>query len=290
MNIRYRYLRDKVILAVIVALTLTVVIPLAIIIVYVIVNGISAINIDFFTQELGSPSRAMLGRPTGLMHSIIGTILIDLTALVIALPFGLATGIMMSEYPEHVFAPIARLLTSTLNGMPAVLMGLLAYALVVKNTGGFSAFAGSCALAFVMMPIISKSTESILKITPWSLREAGLSLGLPRWRVTLSLVFPAARGGILSGVLLAFARAAGEAAPLMLTSFGNNYLTLSMSKPMDTLPQRLYSLAISPYRNWHAMGWAGAIVLLLFVMLTFLIGRITVQNMKRKARRLSNNT
>jgi phosphate transport system permease protein len=161
-------------------------------------------------------------------------------------------------------------------------MGLLAYALVVKNTGGFSAIAGSVALAFVMVPIIGRTTESVLRVTPWSLREAGLSLGIPRWKVTTALVLPAARGGVVTGILIAFARAAGEAAPLLLTSFGNNYLSFDISSPMDTLPQRLYSLAISPYRQWHAMGWGGAILLLVFVMITFFIGRIVIQRMEQK--------
>jgi phosphate transport system permease protein len=288
MNLKIRYARDRVMEGLIIAMTLLVVVPLFIIIIYVVVQGFSALNLDFFTQELGSPSRAMQGRPTGLVHSILGTLTIDFIALCLALPFGLATGIMMSEYQDHPLSPVARLMTSTLNGMPAILMGLIAYALVVKNTGGFSAFAGAIALAFVMVPIIARSTESALRITPWSLREVGLSLGLPRWRVTMSLVLPAARPGVLTGILLAFARAAGEAAPLMLTSFGNNYLSFDMSKPMDTLPQRLYSLAISPYKEWHSMGWAGAIVLLVFVMVTFFIGRTVVNMMENRARKLEN--
>lgn len=282
MNLQRRYLRDRIILGGVVFFTLLVVVPLFVIIAYVIMNGISALNVDFFTQELGSPARAMQGRPAGLVHSIVGTIVIDLVALAMAVPFGIATGILMSEYREHPLAPVARMMTGTLNGMPAVLMGLLAYALVVKNTGGFSALAGSVALAFVMVPIIARTTESVLHVTPWSLREAGLSLGLPRWKVTVSLVLPAARAGVITGVLIAFARAAGEAAPLLLTSFGNNFLSFDVTRPMDTLPQRLYSLAISPYRQWHAMGWGGAIILLLFVMVTFFVGRVVLRQMERR--------
>lgn len=281
MTLRLRYARDRAVETLMVFLTLLVVVPLFIIIVYVIVNGISALNPDFFTQELGSPARAMQGRPAGLVHSIVGTIMIDLVALVMAVPFGISTGIMMSEYQDHPVSPVARLLTSTLNGMPAVLMGLLAYALVVKNTGGFSALAGSTALAFVMVPIISRTTESVLRVTPWSLREAGLSLGIPRWKVTVSLVLPAARAGVVTGILIAFARAAGEAAPLLLTSFGNNYLSFNLAQPMDSLPQRLYSLAISPYREWHSMGWGGAIILLVFVIVTFYAGRVVINRMER---------
>lgn len=282
MKLRTRFLRDRLMLAGVGLLTAVVVVPLFIIIFYVVANGFSALDADFFTQELGSPARAMQGKPTGLVASIVGTLLIDLAALAMALPFGIGTGVMMSEYREHPFAPIARLMVSTLNGMPAVLMGLTAYALVVKNTGGFSGMAGSVALAFVMVPIIARTTESVLTVTPWALREAGLSLGLPRWKVTLSLVLPAARTGIITGVLIAFARAAGEAAPLLLTSFGNNFLSFDLSKPMDSLPQRLYSLAISPYKQWHALGWGGAIILLLFVILTFFIGRVAVARLEKR--------
>jgi phosphate transport system permease protein len=282
MTLRGRYFRDTAVQVGVALLTLIVVVPLFIIIGYVVINGVAALNMEFFTEELGSPARAMQGKPTGLVHSITGTIIIDLVALVMAVPFGIATGIMMSEYQEHPLSPLARLMTSTLNGMPAVLMGLLAYGLVVKNTGGFSALAGSVALSFVMIPIIARTTESVLRVTPWSLREAGLSLGLPRWKVTMSLVLPAARAGVVTGILIAFARAAGEAAPLLLTSFGHNYLTFDLTGPMDTLPQRLYSLAISPYKEWHTMGWGGAIILLVFVMVTFYVGRVVIQRMERQ--------
>lgn len=280
MNLKLRYTRDRFFNVAIFLLTLLVITPLAIIIIYVVTQGIGAINGDFFTKELGSPARALTGQPTGLVASIVGTLIIDLVALVLAIPFGFATGILVSEYAEHPLAKPAKLLTSTLNGMPAVLMGLLAYALIVKNSGGFSAIAGSIALAFVMIPIIARTTESILRITPWSLRENGVALGLPKWIVIMKIVLPAARPGLITGILIAFARGAGEAAPLLLTSFGNNYLSFDLSKPMDALPQRLYSLAISPYKQWHTLGWGGAIILLVFVMITFYVGRLVVRKME----------
>ncbi len=286
MNLNQRYVRDRIVVVVICILSAIVVVPLLIIIGYIIANGLGSLNLNFFTKELGGPERILTGRPMGLMHSILGTLTIDLIALFMAVPFGMSAGIVMSEYREHPLSPILRLMTSTLNGMPAILMGLLAYAVMVKPTGKFSAFAGSVALAFVMVPIIARTTESVLKITPWSLREVGLSLGIPRWKVTLSLVLPAARPGILTGILIAFARAAGEAAPLLLTSLGHNFLSFNIDKPMDTLPQRLYNLAISPYKEWHGMGWGAAIVLLVFVMATFFIGRMVVARMERQARNL----
>lgn len=274
MTLQQRYTRDRVVIALTTLATFAVIAPLFIIIGYVVVRGIGALNIEFFTEELGSPSRALVGRPTGLAHSIVGTVIIDLLALFMAVPVGLGAGVMLSEFPEHPLNPPLRVLASTLNGMPAVLIGLIAFSVVVRPMGRFSALAGSVALAFLMIPIIARSTESVLRITPWTLREAGLALGLPRWRVTLSLVLPASRAGLVTGVMIAFARAAGEAAPLLFTSFGQNYMNTNIFRAMDTLPQRLYSLAISPYHHWHEMGWAAGIVLLVFVMSIFLSARI----------------
>ncbi|TVQ75852.1 MAG: phosphate ABC transporter permease PstA [Balneolaceae bacterium] len=268
-----RNIRDRIMESLLVLSTIVVLLPLVIILVHVVINGVSALNWDFFTQELGSPSRAMQGRPTGLVHTILGTLVVDFLALSLAVPIGFGAGIMLSEFPDHKLNPTLRVMNDTLNGMPAILKGLLAFVLIVKPMGTFSGLAGAVALAFVMIPIIARTTESALMSIPWSIREAGLAIGLPRWRVVLSTVMPAAKFGLVTGTLIAFARAAGEAAPLLFTSFGNNYLPnhwLGMLLgPVDTLPQRLYSLAISPYSHWHSMGWAAAIVLLVFVIICF---------------------
>ncbi|MDG5800282.1 phosphate ABC transporter permease PstA [Marinilabiliaceae bacterium ANBcel2] len=273
-----RKIHDKFMVALLMISTIVVMTPLIIIVGYVVYNGIGAINADFFTQELGSPTRAIQGRPTGLVHTMVGTAVVDLLALIISAPVGIGAGIMLSEYPDHKLNPFLRIMNDTLNGMPAILKGLLAFAVIVKPMGSFSGLAGGVALAFVMIPIIARSTESALMNIPWSIREAGLAIGLPRWRVVLSTVIPAARTGLVTGFLIAFARAAGEAAPLLFTSFGNNYLpnhwTGMIFGPVDTLPQRLYSLAISPYKEWHSMGWAAGIVLLSFVIILFVISRL----------------
>lgn len=278
MNLARRYRRDRVMYGLLVLSTLLVLTPLVIIIAYVVINGIGGLNWDFFTQELGSPARAQQGRPTGLAHTIVGTLVVDTLALAFAIPIGIGAGIMLSEYPDHPLNPPLRILNDTLNGMPAILKGLLAFALIVKPMGTFSGIAGAAALAFVMLPIMARATESVLSIIPWSIREAGLALGLPRWRVVLSAVIPAARVGLVTGILIAFARAAGEAAPLLFTSFGNNFFpshwTGWLFGPVDTLPQRLYSLAISPYRQWHEMGWAAGIILLGFVIFAFVFARL----------------
>lgn len=279
-----RNLWDRFMVGLLIVSTILVMVPLLIIIGYVIINGISALNWEFFTEELGSPARAMQGRPTGLVHTILGTAVVDLIALLIAAPVGMGAGILLSEYPDNKLNPFLRIINDTLNGMPAILKGLLAFSLIVKPMGTFSGLSGGVALAFVMIPIIARSTESALMNIPWSIREAGLAIGLPRWRVVLSTVMPAARTGLVTGFLIAFARAAGEAAPLMFTSFGNNYLpnhwTGMIFGPVDTLPQRLYSLAISPYKEWHAMGWAAGIVLLVFVITLFFSARFLTREKK----------
>ncbi len=285
-NLNKRYRTENLMKIFFALNTLAVLTPLLIIIVYVIVQGIDAINIDFFTQELGSPSRAMMGRPTGLIHTIIGTFVVDFMAIIIAVPFGMGAGIMLSEYPDHKLNPVMRVMNDTLNGMPAVLKGLLAWSLVVRPMKGFSGLSGGVALALVMLPILARSTESALMNIPWSIREAGLAVGLPRWRVVMSVIIPASKKGLVTGLLIAFARAAGEAAPLLFTSFGNNYMSSGVMDwilgPVDTLPQRLYSLAISPYKEWHRLGWAAGIVLLSMVVISFVIARVAVRDKKIK--------
>ncbi|MEX2502383.1 MAG: phosphate ABC transporter permease PstA [Trueperaceae bacterium] len=277
LTLRARRRRDAMVHALLILAVIIVMTPLLAVISYVLVNGLGSLSLDFFTQDLGSPARAQQGRPTGLMHTIIGTLVIDGLALAFVLPFGIGAGVLLAEFPDHPLNPSLRVLTDTLNGMPAILKGLLAYALIVQPMGSFSALSGSVALAFVMLPILARATESALAAVPWSLREATLALGVPRWRVILSTSMPAARVPIVTGVLIAFARAAGEAAPLMLTSFGNNYLTFDLLAPMDTLPQRLYSLAVSPYREWHAMGWGAAVLLLGLVIIVFVGARVATR-------------
>lgn len=283
-TLRQRYWRDRLLLALIITLTLLVLVPLGLIIWYVLSKGASALTLDFFTQDLGSPLRSELGKPTGLAQAIIGSIVLDVTALILAVPVGIGAGIMLSEYPDHPLNPVLRVLNDTLNGMPAILKGLLVYSLIVRPSGAFSGGAGAVALSFVMLPIIARATEGALSIVPWSIREAGLALGLPRWRVVLSTVLPAARPALVTGTMIAFARAAGEAAPLLLTSLGNNFLPRQAWNPLsyllqaaDTLPQRLYSLAVSPYQEWHAMGWGAGIILLLLVISTFVIARLATR-------------
>lgn len=264
-----RYNRDRLMFILVAVGTLLAVLPLLLVLGYALINGLGSINWAFFTQPPKPPGE--LGG--GMAPAIVGTLLITGTALLIAIPFGIAAGILLAEYPDNPLNPLLRLLSDTLNGMPAILKGMLAYMLVVKTQGSFSGISGAIALAFIMIPILTKATENVLKLVPWNIREAGLGLGLPRWRVVISLVLPAARAGVVTGMLLAVARAAGEAAPLIFTAFGNSLLTTNLGQPMDTLPLRLYAYATSPYEDWQRQAWAAALVLLGLLVITSLLAR-----------------
>jgi phosphate transport system permease protein len=268
-SLRARYNRDRFVTALLLLGTILAASPLLLLLGYALIEGFTSLNWDFFTKTQKPPGE--LGG--GMAQAIVGTIILNGIGLLLAIPFGLAAGILLSEYPEHPLNPPLRLLSDTLNGMPAILKGLLAYVLIVKPMGGFSGLSGAVALAFIMLPILAKSTESVLRLVPWTIREAGLGLGLPRWRVILSLVLPAARAGVVTGMLLALSRAAGEAAPLLFTAFGNVYMQFNLLQPMDSLPVRLYTYAVSPYDDWHRQAWAAGLVLLGLIVLTSLLAR-----------------
>ncbi|MBI5811896.1 MAG: phosphate ABC transporter permease PstA [Meiothermus silvanus] len=236
---------------------------------YALVNGVSALNWDFFAKDMKPPGET----GGGLRQAIVGTLIVDGLGLLLALPIGIAAGVLLAEYPDHPLNSTVRTLADTLNGMPAILKGLVAFVLIVKPMGTFSGISGAAALGFIMIPIITRATEGVLTLVPKEIREAGLALGLPRWRVVLSLILPVARAGIVTGVILAFARAAGEAAPLLFTSFGNPFLTTDPLKPMDTLPLRLFQFAISPYDDWHRQAWAAGLVLFALIILGSALAR-----------------
>ncbi len=269
MNLRRRYLRDRIMVVFVYLGTLIVLLPLGFILLHVFTQGIGALNWDFFTKPPAPPGEG----GGGMLPAIVGTFVIDLMALAMGGLLGLGGGILMAEYPDHPLNRPLRLVANVLGGIPAILMGLFAFVLVVVPMGGFSAFSGSVALAILMIPIIMRATEEVLRILPWELREAGLALGLPRWRVTLSLILPAARGGIVTGLLLALARAAGEAAPLLFTAFGNPFLSFDPLGPMDSLPLKIYVYAISPYEDWIRQAWGAALLLALLLMATNYLAR-----------------
>ncbi len=267
--LRQRYRKERLMMLLVGLGTGMAFLILILVLIYAMIQGAGALNLDFFLKDVRPPGEV----GGGLRQAIVGTLIVNGLALLIALPFGLAAGILLAEYPDHPVNPYLRLLSDTLNGMPAILFGLLAFILIVKPMGGFSGLSGAFALGFLMIPILAKSTEGVLGLVAKEIREAGLALGLPRWRVILSLVLPTARAGLITGILLAFARAAGEAAPLLFTAFGSPFLELNPLNPMDTLPLRLYVLSISPYEEWHRQAWAAGLVLFGLVTLTSLLAR-----------------
>ncbi|EYB67193.1 phosphate ABC transporter permease [Deinococcus phoenicis] len=254
--------------ALILLATLLVVAPLILIFVYLLREGLGALNLDFFTRTPAPEGEA----GGGLLNAIAGSLEMLAMASVIGVLVGVAGGIFLAEYPRHPLMPTVRMLSDVLAGIPAIVMGLVAYSLIVLRFG-FSGLAGALALGFLMIPIVVRTTEEVLKLVPLSVREAGLSLGLPQWVVILNIVLPAAAGGIVTGVMLALARVAGEAAPLLFTAFGNSSVNLDPTRPMSALPLEIYRGATSAYDENQRLAKAGALLLITLIFLTSLLAR-----------------
>jgi phosphate transport system permease protein len=253
--------------------TLLVVIPLFLIIYQVIANGITAINIDFLRQS--ERDLSFLTGGGGVLNAIVGTVLMVGMALIIGLIVGIGTGIFLAEFAEHPLVPIVRVMSDVLTGIPAIVVGLVVYTLLISSKIiTYSGLAGGIALGLIMIPVIVRTTEEVLKLVPNTIREAGLALGLPRWKVTLQIVLPVARSGIITGAILGVARVSGEAAPLIFTAFGNPDLSWNMTDPMSALPLSIYNLAfkaLSPAQN--AQAWAGALILMFFILAANILAR-----------------
>lgn len=270
----FRYLRRKVtgnaMLALSILSSLLAVGFLFWILGYVLSKGIHAINLDFFTK-LPTP----VGVPGGGMaNAIVGSVIVVGNATLISVPIGVATAIYLSEYGKGLFASSVRFISDVLAGLPAIVAGIVAYALIVVPMHGFSAYSGSAALALLMLPIIIRSSEEIFRTVPDSLREAALALGTPKWVTVLRVVVKTASGGLITGILLAVARVGGEAAPLLFTSSSNVFWSFKPDQPMGTLPVQLFTYAISPYEEWHAKAWAAAFVLVSMVLLLNISARL----------------
>ncbi len=256
---------------------LTALVPLAFVLFFVISQGISALDWHFLTQ-MPKP----VGEPGGGMaNAIVGTVMVTGIGALIAVPVGLVTGVYISEYGNTKLASMARFAADTLNGVPSIVIGVFVYGLVVLPVKHFSAFAGGVALGLMMIPIITRTTEELLKLVPSSLREGALALGASRRQAVFSVVVPAALPGILTGILLALARIAGETAPLLFTSFNNRFFSTSLGQPISTLTVQVFTYAISPYDDWHRQAWAGALVLVGIVFLCSLLSRIATARMER---------
>jgi len=245
---------------------------------YVVYKGISAIDWAFFTQP-----PTPVGEPGGGMaNAIIGTLILISIASVIGIPIGIATGLYLAEYGRGRFADSIRYLTDVLNGLPSIVMGLFAYALIVIPMGGFSGWSGGVALSLLMIPVIVRTTEEVVKLVPNSIREGALALGIPHWKVILRIVVSTAKGGIVTAVMLAVARIMGETAPLLFTAFGNQFWQTNPSEPMAAMTLQIFTYAISPYDDWHAKAWAGALVLVMMSLLFNITARFfTMRGLKK---------
>jgi len=241
---------------------------------FVLAKGIGSLNIDLFT-EMPVPE----GEPGGgIANSMVGSLIIIGIAAVIGIPVGIGAGIFLSEYAGHRLGDVVRFTADVLTGVPSIVIGIFVYGLVVLRMGNFSALAAGIALAIIMLPIMARSSEEMLRLVPHSQREAALALGISRWRTILSVVIPAAQRGLLTGALLAVARAAGETAPLIFTALGNRFLSLSVTGgPIDALPLRIYRYATGPYSEQHEQAWAASCVLILTVFVISLAARLLLR-------------
>ncbi|MCB0363337.1 MAG: phosphate ABC transporter permease PstA [Bdellovibrionales bacterium] len=243
--------------------------PFLFISMYVVSKGFSALNWDFFTQIPKGPG----DNGGGMANSIIGSgVLIALGSLV-GIPWGMAVGVYLSEYSRGKTASLLRFAVDLLASVPSIVIGIFIYGLIVMKFG-FSAYAGGAALAMIMIPIVARSTEEMLKLVPGHIREAGLALGIPRWKVVLRIVIPGAKMGLLTGVMLGVARIAGETAPLLFTSFGNQFHARSLNQATASLPVQIYTFAKSGFEDWERQAWAGSLVLVLFVVIINLLTRV----------------
>ena len=263
------FVRSACVAAAVIAL-----IPLVSVLYYVTARGIGGINLDFFT-ELPKPVGESGG---GMANAIVGTLKLVFLAGAIGIPPGVLAGVYLAEFGHSRFGKLVRFSADVMSGVPSITVGIFVYSLVVLQTKQFSALAGGIALAVLMLPTVTRTTEELLKLVPESLREAALGLGLPKWRATLRVMLRTAAPGIATGVMLAVARVAGETAPLLFTSFNNRFWSSGLNEPTASLPVNIYTYAVSPYEEWHRQAWAAALVLLLLVLLLNVSARLLVQN------------
>ncbi|MGV4877349.1 phosphate ABC transporter permease PstA [Acetobacter indonesiensis] len=236
-------------------------------------NGLPGLTASLFTKSMGAP-----GQDGGLANAIMGSILQTGLAILLGAPAGLLTGIYLAEYgSESALARAVRFVSDMLLSAPSILIGLFVYMVLVAPLGHFSGYAGSVALAILAMPIMVRTTEDMLRLVPLSMREAGIALGAPKWRVILFICVRAARGGIMTGVLLAIARVAGETAPLLFTSLGNSEWSLNMGRPMASLPVAIYQYAGSAYQDWMQQAWTGALLVTLGVLIINIVVRVGIR-------------
>ena len=251
-----------------------VLLPLVAIFGYLVYRGIGSINWAFLTQT----PKPVGEEGGGMANAIVGSAFILGIASIIGVPFGIGAGIYLAEFGRNRLGSAIRFTADVLNGVPSIVIGIVAYSIVVLYQKHFSALAGGVALAIMMVPTISRTTEEMLLLVPQALREAAYGLGVPRWRTTLSITLRTATSGVITGIMLAFARVAGETAPLLFTAFGNQFWSLRYDQPTAALPLQIFVYAISPYDEWHRQAWAGALVLIILIVTAVAAVRYVVRH------------
>lgn len=245
-----------------------------IILAYVVFRGLPALNVAFFTQRplpYGEPGG-------GVGPALLGSLALMGVSALIGVPIGVGAGIYLSEYGRGRFANAIRFCSDLVAGLPSIVVGVFVWALLVRHViGNFAGIAGAAALAIIMVPIIVRTVEEVLRLVPHSLREAALAMGVPRWRMILGVVLPAARAGIITGIVLSLARAGGETAPLLLTTLGNQFFSFDLFQPMAALPVQIYNYAVAPYEDWHTKAWGGALVLITVIGALSVLTRVATR-------------
>ena len=249
------------------------VVPLVVILVYLLKQGASALSLSFFTS-MPKPVGEAGG---GMANAIIGTLILIGIASAVGLPVGIGAGLYLAERRGTRLANLVRFLADVLNGLPSIVMGIFAWQFLVRPVGHFSALAGGAAIGAMMIPLVTRTTEEMVRTVPQSLRDAALALGYPRWRTSLQIVLRTALGGIVTGVLVAVARFAGETATLLFTALGNQFWSTKISQPIAALPLQIFTYAISPYEEQHAQAWAGALVLITLVLVISIVARVVTR-------------
>jgi phosphate transport system permease protein len=268
-----RRLTDHFMTGVAVLTVILVLVPLFAIFAYLVYRGVGSINWAFLTQTPKPVGEA----GGGMANAIVGSAFILALASILGVPLGVGAGIYLAEFGRNRFGDVIRFTADVLNGVPSIVVGIVAYSIVVLSQKHFSALAGGVALAIMMIPTITRTTEEMLLLVPQALREAAYGLGVSRWRTTLSITLRSATSGVITGIMLAFARVAGETAPLLFTAFGNQFWNLRANQPTAALPLQIFSYAISPYDEWHRQAWAGALVLIILIVTAVAAVRFAVR-------------
>jgi len=275
-SVRRRISLDRLFKALVIALSFIIILPMFFILYFIIRNGISVFNWGFLVS-LPKPMGEAGG---GISNALVGTTMLIVTASIISIPFGILIGIYLSEYKRGRFPYFSRLSLEILQGIPSIVIGIIAYVWIVVPMGSFSALSGGIALAIMMLPVIVMSTEETLKLIPDTLREASLALGVPYPRTILKVVLPAGLSGIVTGIILGIARIAGETAPLLFTAFGSPFMSTNIFKPVSSLPLLVFNYATSPYPEWHALAWGACFVLIVFILFLNLIAKVVTRRWK----------